>query len=121
MLALSVKQPWAWLIVHGLKTIENRTWPTKFRGRIYLHASKSFDVALVVRCQQGRIIPNLQRGAIIGEVDIVDCVAESDSPWFTGPYGFVLRNPVAYEYPIPWRGKQRFFEVDLGAVGHERP
>ena len=139
MLALSVKQPWAWLIVHGLKDIENRTWPPGFRGRIYVHASKRFDYegwGSLCRNPRGRldkvdpkdwaiiwaiITVNPTLGAIIGEVDIVDCVAESDSPWFTGPYGFVLRNPVAYECPIPWRGKQRFFEVDLGEVGHERP
>ena len=41
------------------------------------------------------------------------CVHESDSPWFEGPHGFVLRNPLAYEKPIPYRGKLGFFEVEL--------
>jgi len=40
MRALSVKQPWAWLIVNGYKKIENRNWPTSFRGRIYIHAGR---------------------------------------------------------------------------------
>ena len=40
MKALSIRQPWAWLIVNGFKDIENRTWPTKFRGRVLVHASK---------------------------------------------------------------------------------
>lgn len=39
MKALSIKQPWASLIAHGIKNIENRTWKTHFRGRIYIHAS----------------------------------------------------------------------------------
>ena len=39
MKALSIKQPWASLIAHGIKDIENRTWKTNFRGRIYIHAS----------------------------------------------------------------------------------
>ncbi len=41
--ALSIKQPWAWAIVNGYKTIENRTWKTKFRGAFLIHASKQFD------------------------------------------------------------------------------
>lgn len=53
------------------------------------------------------------RGAIIGEVDIVDCVTESKSPWFTGPYGFVLANPVAYKVPVPCKGKLGFFTPDI--------
>ena len=43
MKALSIRQPWAWLIVHGHKDIENRTWTTSFRGRLLVHAGKSFD------------------------------------------------------------------------------
>ena len=39
MKALSIKQPWASLIAHGIKDIENRNWKTHFRGRIYIHAS----------------------------------------------------------------------------------
>lgn len=40
MLALSIRQPWAWLIINGGKDIENRDWPTKFRSRILVHAGK---------------------------------------------------------------------------------
>lgn len=43
MKALSIRQPWAWLIVAGYKDIENRSWPTNFRGRVYIHASRKFD------------------------------------------------------------------------------
>ena len=53
------------------------------------------------------------RGAIIGEVDIVDCVTQSDSPWFEGPYGLVLANPTLYDQPIPYKGRLGLFEVTL--------
>lgn len=43
MKVLSIRQPWAWLIMTGLKDIENRTWNTDFRGRFAIHASKKFD------------------------------------------------------------------------------
>jgi hypothetical protein len=56
---------------------------------------------------------DIQTGAIIGEVDIIDCVTESKSPWFVGPYGFTLANPVLYDKPIPCRGMLGFFEPDL--------
>ena len=44
MKALSIRQPWAWLIARGVKTVENRTWATNFRGRFYIHASAKFDI-----------------------------------------------------------------------------
>jgi hypothetical protein len=40
MKALSIRQPWAWLILHAGKDIENRDWPTRFRGRFLIHAAK---------------------------------------------------------------------------------
>ena len=43
MKALSIRQPWAWLIVAGYKDVENRTWATDFRGRIYVHAGQRYD------------------------------------------------------------------------------
>jgi len=126
--ALSIKQPWAWLIVNGFKDIENRNWSTMFRGRIYVHAGLSHDelVKEVILFALNRL-PNSQAsefafaitlkrmvfGAIIGEVDIIDCVTSSQSPWFTGPYGFVLSNPVLYPEPIPCKGRLGFFDPEL--------
>ena len=129
MKALSIKQPWAWLIGAGFKDIENRVWSTKFRGRIYIHAGKKTDSkgawllwddnqlrSLLPEYAQVQI-PNLttfwEQSAIIGEVDIVDCVKSSDSVWFAGPYGFVLSNPMLYEKPIPCKGRLGLFEPKL--------
>ena len=128
MKALSIRQPWAWLIVKGFKDIENRQWPTKFRGRIYVHTGKTMDVNVPgMSVTEDWILDRLNnhqrfqyhlqpkvRGAIIGEVDIVDCVTTSDSCWFEGKYGFVLANPVAYEKPLPCKGMLGLFEVKNG-------
>jgi len=127
MKALSIRQPWAWLIVNGYKDIENREWPTKFRGRIYVHAGKTSDVNVpALSLTQDWILDRLdnwqryqfhlqpkERGAIVGEVDIVDCVTQHDSTWFVGKYGFVLVNPIVYETPIPYKGQLGFFEVNV--------
>ena len=44
MKALTIKQPWASLIAHGVKDIENRTWKTKYRGKILIHAAATWDI-----------------------------------------------------------------------------
>lgn len=135
MLALSILQPWAWLILRPdvtdpaerralalkgqIKNIENRTWPTKVRGTIAVHAGKSFDRwntddVEYLWTERGIALPcpieHLPRGGIVGFVDIVDCVSASESWWFRGPYGLVLSNPRPVPY-LPWKGRQRFFEV----------
>jgi len=119
MKALSIRQPWAWLIVNGYKDIENRTWPTQFRGRVMIHAGQAVDGQVLALWRVDSVlntvpmpsISHLTTGAIIGEVYITGCVTESTSPWFCGPYGFVIANPQAYEVPIPYKGKLGFFEV----------
>ena len=117
MKALSIRQPWAWLICAGFKDVENRTWPTTFRGRVYVHAGLSAESTANVpgwsRFELAYWKGQHSLGALVGEVDMVDCVARSDSPWFEGPYGFVLRNPTLYKEPIPYKGKLGFFEVNL--------
>jgi len=108
-----------------LKDIENRNWPLpkwfEVPQRIYVHASKGEDKeALEWLLSKGlpampvlmMFSDSIPKGAIIGEIDIVDCVKESKSPWFVGKYGFVLANPELYEKPIPCRGKLGFFEID---------
>jgi hypothetical protein len=104
MKIISIRQPWAWLIVHGGKDIENRTWQRAHRGPTLIHASKGMtrreyddasDFAFWLHggCDPG--IPafdKLERGGIVGITNIVDCVSQSSSRWFVGPFGFVLRD-----------------------------
>ena len=126
MRALSIRQPWAWLVVNGYKDIENRTWSTNFRGRIYVHAGQrtvdeDYPEQRQYITQAGIVIPaQLARGAIIGEVTIVGCLAASDSPWFCGPYGFTLEDPVAYDTPVPFRGQLGFFPIDEAIIAERK-
>ena len=110
---LTVKQPWASLIVHGIKDIENRTWRTNFRGRVLIHSSgsygKKFKVnltdeqakeAFTTIAKEG-MFGCLPCGSIIGSVEIVDCVLNHPSVWAEkGVYHWVLANPILFEKPI---------------------
>ncbi|HMC64762.1 MAG TPA: ASCH domain-containing protein [Gemmataceae bacterium] len=128
--ALSLKQPWATLLVHGRKTIEVRRWPTARRGRILIHAARLSDP----RPEAWALLPDNLReaaqliGGIIGGGDLTDCIAYrsrqafqadqehhlNNASWFRGPvlYGFVFTNLSA----LPFRrypGWMRFFPVKL--------
>lgn len=115
MKALSIRQPWAWLIIHGGKDIENRSWHTKLRGRFLVHAAQGmtrgeYNVATWVAGPLGVTIPafeDLERGGIVGSVELVDSVDTSDSPWYMGENGFVLRDPKPWSF-IPLKGGDRF-------------
>lgn len=135
MKALSIRQPWASLIVLGIKDIENRTWTTRERGTILVHASKGmtrdehedaieFAVEAIRKDSRnigstktrtlrelGFAFDDLPRGGIIGQVDIVDCVRFSNSPWYMGAIGFVLANAKPLPFR-PFKGALGFFEVE---------
>lgn len=95
MKTISIKQPWAHLICtprednpqFGIKNIENRTWPTKFRGKVLVHASAKFDYSIFSLDTDSEIwqsfirTSNYPTGAIIGSVEIVDCVINHSSIW----------------------------------------
>jgi len=126
MKALTIRQPWAWAILHAGKDIENRDWSTRFRGTIAIHAAKGMtrDEYFYAGCmildavqagnRQSRLeVPpyeQLERGSIIGVADIINCVFAHPSPWFQGVYGFVLANPRAIT-PIECRGALGFWDV----------
>lgn len=110
MKALTIYQPWAHLIMFHGKDIENRKWRTNLRGRIYVHAGKVVDEKAMVKYKRLLGSDDLIRGAIIGSVEIVDCVDWHHSDWFEGPFGLILRDPK----PEPIRfmpGKMKFWEV----------
>jgi len=121
MLCLSIRQPWAWLILYAGKNIENRDWHTSVRERILIHAGKgmtkveyeeSKSVAIDVHGWEVYFpeIQELERGGIVGSVEITDCVSHSESPWFFGKYGFVLSKPKMLSFK-PFKGQLGFFEV----------
>lgn len=118
--ALSVRQPWAWLIVQGFKDVENRSWWTRFRGLFYVHASQGMTKAEYMDCWdfcRGRFpevrLPaavDLPRGGIVGRARLADCVTACPSGWFVGPHGFLVRE-----------GKPLPFERCKGALGFFKP
>lgn len=128
--AISVRQPWAALLVSGRKTIEIRSWPTRRRGRVLIHAGKIADD----RPEGWNRIdtPELQeladlRGGIIGIGDLVACKGYAsgrafaadaeqhlnDPGWFKPPrlYGFAFRNLKIVTFH-PCVGQTLFFRVD---------
>lgn len=122
MKALSIWQPWAWLILSKQmdlegwhKYYENRTWPCHYKGPLLIHAAKTYSWEghkFIER--RGISVPDhLPMGGLVGLVTMVGCVTQSVNPFFFGPYGFVLRNPIPFEKMIPCRGYQRIFEVDF--------
>ena len=124
MKALTVKQPWASLIVEGIKDIENRTWKTNYRGRILIHSSKMPEKGLpceVLNSMQYSIVSTAnslnalvgENGVILGSVEIVDCVLNHPSIWAkVGTYNWVLANPIKFEKPIPAKGQLGFWEFN---------
>lgn len=141
MKTLSVKQPWASLIVGGIKNIENRTWKTNYRGRIFIHAAlKPDNIKLEIEGQAsdreiqmfsalGRAEDDNLFGCIIGSVEIVDCVINHESIWAEPAYqtledarwgsdakpiyNWVLANPI--QFANPWlniKGKLGLWDFD---------
>lgn len=120
MKTLSIKQPWAFCIIHRNKNIENRTWNTKFRGRFNVHASKSIDMKAYYRLKDVLDLPpidHLVKGAIIGTVELVDVVppekidSEFVSGWYhEGSHAHILKDPKPCE-PRYIKGQLNYFEV----------
>ena len=128
MKALTLRPSWAWLVVNGYKDIENRSWATRLRGRIWIHASSSQVTRaeyenFVAICRYRRIknFPGREdftTGGIVGSVEIVDCVTKSRSYWFGADYCFVLKNARRSRFRA-MKGKLGFFEV--APRGRKRP
>jgi hypothetical protein len=122
MKALSIRQPWAELILQGRKTIELRTWQTNHRGRIAIHAGQTVKEAA---CAAYGLDPaSLVRGAWVGTVEIVDMMPLDDQLWealrdqhlalgaFPGDLvGWRLANPQRLPEPIPMPGHLGLFNI----------
>jgi len=119
MKTLTVKQPWAWLIVQGFKDVENRTWPAPIRGRVLIHASGTPDANIDrIRAIWNEEVPehampeNLPLGGIVGEVTLTDCITDSDSDWAEpGMHHWLLGNarPITFKSV---RGRLGLWEFD---------
>lgn len=122
MRILTVRQPWAWAIIHAGKNIENRQTNIagSYRGPVAIHAAKALptpdawnnasDVVARVTGMRPLIVPPSRLGAIIGVVDLID-IHEDDSAacyscteWAEVAWHMVLANPRPLTEPIPYRG-----------------
>jgi len=134
--ALTICQPYAELILRGVKRVENRKWPTSYKGPMLLHAGKSLDwldLDATETKDEGYDIPlsAMTFGAIVGRCEVVACVPilavrslrhVELFPWLNdhdhteGPFCWILENVVRFETPIPYRGSQGLFEVPASII-----
>lgn len=122
--ALSVRQPWASLIVWGLKRIEVRTWTTDYRGALLIHASKTLDQEALRRYP----LDHLVVGALVGAVRLVEVEPFTPDLWAKlredhldlhplprqpSFYAWHLSDPQCFTEPPPWRGDRGLFAVEV--------
>lgn len=120
--SLSTRQPWASLIMWGLKTVEVRSWPTKHRGLLFIHAAKAADDPAMRRFR----LENLPSGCLIGTVELVQVELFSESAWEeladahlqVGPFcpglwAWRLESPKPLSRPVPYRGDLGLFRVQV--------
>ena len=119
--ALSIRQPWAWLVAGGHKDVENRPRAFRYRGPILIHAGKAVDAEadyearVLMQALRIRWPDTYDRGGVIGAALLVDCVTQHRSRWFAGPFGLVLAS--AIELPFrPIRGQLGLFGVQTTAA-----
>ena len=115
-LAISIHGHWAAAIMDGRKKFENRTFKTKHRGRVWVHASlnnKPIDSSSK-RLLRGLVVP-YPRGVIVGSVDVFGCVPSTSlnasNPWVLGPWCWLLRDPQPLKNPVPCSGQAKFWHV----------
>lgn len=124
MKALSIRQPWAWLVVNGHKPVENRTWETLYRGPLQIHAGLQMtradhEACLIFMAGEPRMaqiisqMPRFEdfpRGGIVGQAELVACLRDQESPFFVGPFGFVLKDARPLPF-LPCKGALGIFNL----------
>jgi hypothetical protein len=138
MKALTICQPYAELILRGEKRVENRRWPTAYRGALLIHAGKSrnwlelddtgtFDEAYNIP------LAAMQFGAIVGIVQVRGCIYKpryrftdplileawswlQNHEHAEGPYCWILEDVRRFKNPIPYRGQQGLYDVAANIV-----
>lgn len=126
MKALSINQPWAWLIVNGHKGVENRDWDTRHRGEFLIHAGKKVDYEAYEFLEDMNIdVPppsELPTGGIVGKAKLISTMhirdkhlaCTEDKPWFFGEFGFMLGDQEPCELK-PCKGALGFFWPDYNS------
>lgn len=127
MKVLTIKQPWASLIMLGYKRFEFRSWKTNYRGELLIHAGKGIDKEAMKRLQ--KYIPkDMPKGKILGKAKLVDCVKMSpefksellkenkdiytDST-FKENYGWQMEDIEVFDEPIEAKGHLSLWEFEM--------
>jgi hypothetical protein len=130
--AISVRQPWAELIVAGTKSVEIRGWSDRYRGPLWIHAALRLDDHALPSLPRPEELP---RGALVGQVELVDIVPFDETRWTRwrdrhlspgpfpfGAFGFVLARPQRLSRPEPLRGSTKIFllpdELSISELEH---
>ena len=127
MKVLTIKQPWATLIMQGDKRFEFRSWQTKYRGELLIHAGKGIDKEAIKRLS--KYLPKeLPLGKILGKVTLVDCIKMSPDfkkellkensdiytkSSFKENYGWQIDNVQVFEEPIEANGHLSLWEYNI--------
>lgn len=121
MRALTIWQPWAWLIAEGHKGVENRNWPLPkhlIGERVAIHAASrlvGYDmIAFDILDEFGIVVPPATEIAVrcvVATVRLVACVKTSLDPFFNGPFGFEMDERCKLPEPVPCRGFQGFWTL----------
>jgi hypothetical protein len=107
--ALTIRQPWAELIIRGEKDVENRSWKTDHRGPLLIHAATAVDRAA---CEAHGISLDVPRGALVGIVELVDVTRDRTSRWHKdGRWGWYLARARRFDRPVPLPGRRILFDV----------
>jgi hypothetical protein len=119
--AISIRQPWAELILCNKKKIEVRSWETTYRGKLYLHTGKVPDGNKALDLG----MPNLFRGGYVGVIELAAVIPftsdswekwreqhRSDNPFRPGHYAWMIRNPRRFVHPIPAPGDRGLYYPD---------
>ena len=127
MKVLTIKQPWATLIMQGDKRFEFRSWQTKYRGDLLIHAGKGIDKEAMKRLVK-YLLDEIPLGKILGKVTLVDCIRmcpefkemllkeNSDiytKSSFSENFGWQVENVQVFDEPIEAKGHLSLWESDI--------
>lgn len=134
MKVLTIKQPWATLIIQGDKKFEFRSWQTKYRGDLLIHAGKGIDKEAIKRLKE-YLPEELPFGKIFGKVTLVDCIKISPEfkesllkenkdiytkSSFKENFGWQMDNVQAFKEPIEAKGHLSLWEYNIEKYSHEK-
>lgn len=130
MKVLSIRQPWAWLICNGIKDLENRTWTTRYRGTLLIHAGQQFEDEAVypilnnLSDEERKQFPMraslFPRCGLVGIAKLADVTSDSESKWYVpGSYAWCFSKALSFDL-IPLRGQLGLFDVPADIVARVR-